>query len=149
MGKSAKLSQVPNGPAFNATKTSSQTFATGAASKVLFNNEEYDTNSNYDTSTGRFTPTVAGYYQINSAVVCSGASGIGLLSIYKNGLEIKRGVQTSQGSPSLIYGQNVSGLVYCNGSTDYIEIYIYFSSAGVTADTGGSSYFDAHLGRPA
>ena len=37
--------------------------------KVSLNAEYYDTNSNFNTSTYKFTPTVAGYYQINAGVL--------------------------------------------------------------------------------
>ena len=34
----------------------------------------------------------------------------------------------------------ISGLVYCNGSTDYIEIYVYMNSSSNIIYNGGDSF---------
>ena len=52
-----------NGPAFSAYKTSNQTISVNTWTKSTFTVEEWDTNSNYDTTNSRFLPTVAGYYR--------------------------------------------------------------------------------------
>jgi hypothetical protein len=150
MGKAREVARLPNGPAFSAKKTSAQTFSTNAYSKVIFNSEDFDTANCYDTTAARFTPTVAGYYQINATVLsASGASAVGLVSIFRNGTEFKRGLQLNLAAGSLAFGLGVSGLVYCNGTTDFVEINVFFSGAGVTADTGGVTYFDGFLARMA
>jgi hypothetical protein len=101
--------------------------------KATLNAEYYDTNNNFNTSTNRFTPTVAGYYQINAVVSLGSAGGTypsgGQVAIFKNG----SGVWGNQiASPSnQILSCSCSGLVYMNGSTDYLELYGYM--------TGGSS----------
>ena len=61
-----------NGPAFYAYRTATQTgIASATFTKIQLNVELFDTNSNYDNVTNyRFTPTVAGYYQVNFSVVC-------------------------------------------------------------------------------
>ena len=56
-----------NGPAFSAYQSTQQTGISSATfTKVNFQTEEFDTNSNFASST--FTPTIAGYYQINSVI---------------------------------------------------------------------------------
>ena len=107
-----------NMPAFSAYAGTVTSLSGGAFTKVLFDTEEFDTNSNFASS--KFTPTVAGYYQINSSV--SVGTGTQLVcSIYKNGSEYKRGTNITVSS-----NQSVSSSVlYCNGSTDYVEIYCY------------------------
>jgi hypothetical protein len=133
------------GPAFSAYKSSAQTPTSATFTKVTFETEEWDTNSNFASS--RFTPTVAGYYQINSVVNYSLNANTCLISIYKNGSEYKRGVQVSIGSQGSA-AVNVSGGVYLNGSTDYVEIYIYQQSAtAITTNT--TTYFDGALVRAA
>jgi hypothetical protein len=115
-----------NGPAFRANTVTAQTFTTSTFTKVAYNVEEFDTNSNYDPTTNyRFTPTVAGYYQINANVSMGGGSvGYVQCSIYKNGGAYAGG----SGIPN---NGNVGGMVsastviYCNGSTDYIEFYVW------------------------
>jgi hypothetical protein len=134
-----------NGPAFSASKTTSQTIGSNTQTKVQYNNEQWDTNNNYDNTTNyRFTPTVAGYYQINAAIFYGSNSTICFLVIFKNGSAFKRGAQLESNN----YGVSVSGQVYLNGSTDYVEIYV-FTQGGSTLDSGAPNYFDGVLVRAA
>ena len=70
------------GPAFSAYQSSAQSVTSSTYTKILFQTEDFDTNSNFASST--FTPTVAGYYQISAAVLPSTATSQTLVSIYKN-----------------------------------------------------------------
>src|SRR5210317_1629772 len=54
-----------SGPAFSAYQSSAQTIAGYTFVKMNLQTEEFDTDSCFDTSLSRFTPTVAGYYQVN------------------------------------------------------------------------------------
>ena len=54
-----------NGPAFSAYANAATSLTNGAFTKISFQVEDYDTNNNFASS--RFTPTVAGYYQISAA----------------------------------------------------------------------------------
>jgi hypothetical protein len=121
-----------NGPAFSAyANATGQTITSGSQQKVLFQTEEFDTNSNYASS--RFTPTVEGYYQLNAEVRLDGASGTGemMIVLYKNGAEYKRGTN-QQGTQiaTNFWAMTVSSLAYANGSTDYFEIYVQQGSGG-------------------
>lgn len=142
-----------NGPAFSAYRNTAQSINGGTFTKVQADVEEFDTASNYDSSTNyRFTPTVAGYYQINAEVKMAGSSATLIVSIYKNGAEAKRGNQ-SGGAASSGQAASVSCLIYLNGSTDYIEMYVFQSSGGALNIEGGNngtaSYFQAFLARAA
>jgi hypothetical protein len=141
-----------NMPAFSANTVTAQSFASSTFTKVQYNVETFDTNSNYDPTTNyRFTPTVAGYYQINANVSFAGSAvGYAQMGIYKNGGFTVGG----SGIPNnvTIGGLcNVSSVVYCNGSTDYIEIYAWQSSGGALAlQTGaGNNTFSGCLVRGA
>ena len=70
MGKSQKLGNMPNAPAFSATRTSTnQSFTSAVWTKVECQTEEFDTASAYDNATNfRFTPQVAGYYQVSGTL---------------------------------------------------------------------------------
>jgi hypothetical protein len=77
-----------NMPAFSAYQNSAQSIPNTTWTKVLFEVEEFDTNSNFASS--RFTPTVAGYYQLTSQFNIQGiASGRNMFVIYKNGSEYR------------------------------------------------------------
>jgi len=107
-------------PAFAAYANANISMANNTATKILFQTEEFDTNSNFASST--FTPTVAGYYQINAAISFGGwVSTYTFTIIYKNGSEYKRGSATANNLSGL--NGIVSSIVYLNGSTDYVEIY--------------------------
>ena len=136
-------------PAFSAYQSTAQSVTTSTFTKLSQQSEDFDTNSNYDNVTNyRFTPTVAGYYQINcSFALSTGDATIFLVSVYKNGSEFKRGVQFGTGGSQSV----VSVLMYLNGTTDYVESYGYQGS-GVSKTSSGSSlstYFQASMVRSA
>lgn len=110
-------------PAFSATASGNQTISTGTATKVVYDSEDFDTNSNF--SSNRFTPTVAGYYQLNYNIVASNAAASSetWIAIYKNGSNWQWGLDTNS-ITNHYWTLNASSLVYLNGSTDYVEVYM-------------------------
>lgn len=115
------------GPAFRAYVASVQSINSGATTKIQFNGESFDTNGDFDSTTNyRFQPKVAGYYQINLAVGFS-AMGVGeiILQINKNGSVYQFG---SDVVGTTTYIASMSTLIYMNGSTDYVEGYVYQAS---------------------
>ena len=136
-----------NMPAFIAYSTATQTFSSGTWTKAQFNNKLYDTNSNFDATTNyRFTPTVAGYYQINSIFPITTGMNYAQIAIYKNGSAYKS-LYTYQTQG---YSIQISDIVYFNGSTDYIEIYINPSATSTNnSATQTTSSFSGCLVRTA
>jgi hypothetical protein len=140
-----------NGPAFSAYQSVSQTLSSGTFTKIQLQAEEFDTASCFDSTTNyRFTPTVAGYYQITGGVGINVGSGGGIVEIYKNGTRYKRGVATSAVGGITLHIE-ASALVYMNGSTDYVELYGYQNSGGTAPTWDGTeyNYFQAFLARSA
>jgi hypothetical protein len=137
-----------NGPAFSAYAATGVSMANSVPTKILFQTEDFDTNSNYDATTARFLPTVAGYYQVTATMSAPTSA-----SAYFNALIYKNGVlyATSPLSGAVgIYVSQVTALVYCNGSTDYIEAYGSQSSGGtITSNTGTSYKFQGCMVRAA
>ena len=141
-----------NQPAFSAYLTTAQTgVSVSTWTKCNLDTEEFDTNNNFASS--RFTPTIAGYYQVNGAVDVS-ASGTDpvyfQIAIYKNGTAYKttylyHTVTTLRGN------SNVSSVIYMNGSTDYLEMYGYGSgSTGTLFNSGiSNTYFNGCMIRTA
>lgn len=137
-------------PAFSAYGNSIQSTTSGVITKMQINTEEFDTANCFDNSTNyRFTPNVAGYYQVNGAIGYANQSAFTLVYIYKNGSEFKRGTQTY--STASLNRYSVTALVYLNGSTDYIELYGLQNSGGSlnTDATQQTLYFQAFLARAA
>ena len=143
MTAAVTLATLGNGPAFSAWQSSAQTLTSNVLTKILYQSELWDTNSNYDTSTSRFTPTVAGYYQINAAVCTGASSSQQLLAIYKNGALYQR-----NDIPSININQ-ISSIVSLNGSTDYIEIYASFGTGQITSANVNLNWFNGALVRSA
>ena len=134
-----------SGPAFRAFRnTSTQSLTSGTWTKVQFNAETFDTDSCFDSSTNyRFTPTKAGYYQINLNVYLSGTSNPGyiLCSIYKNGSSYSK-------HEVMLNGQNyastaASDIVYFNGSSDYVEGYALQQYASTITNASDLTNFSA------
>ena len=122
-----------NMPAFSAYISGYQgSVAQSTWTKISLSAENFDTNNNFNTSTYRFTPTVAGYYQFNGyasfGTIGATNPNNGIVAIYKNG----GSVTSSQYSSGTNAGFNLSTsiLVYMNGSSDYVELYGYMTGSG-------------------
>ena len=136
------------GPTFFAYKSSAQSLSTGVQ-KITYDSTRWNVDSAYDTSTSRFTPQVAGYYQINAGwYVITALETEGVVYLYRDGSSYSvidniigaAGVRAFTGSQ----------LVYMNGSTNYLEVYAY-SSRALDTGTGATNptYFSASLVRKA
>lgn len=134
-----------NGPAFSAYLGTNQSLSANTATKLNFDTERFDTNSNYSTADKRFTPLVGGYYQVNITFI-GGNSNDAIVILYKNGAEV-----SSASSYATATGArpNHSNIVYMNGSTDYIEAYGYTVSATTLTAGSVNSSFSAALVRSA
>lgn len=131
--------------------TSDQTITSGVWTKVQLNSEEVDTAGCFDPTTDyRWTPNVAGYYQTSFAVEFSAAGALSAIitSVYKNGTADHYG-SYSPGVSSVAGASAGSGLVYMNGTTDYLELWAL--AVGTTPKVVNSpvTKFMAFLARPA
>lgn len=143
------------GPAFSAYLSGQQSISSATWTKLTAGLEEFDTANCYDNSTNyRFTPNVAGYYQVNGAITLSASSGTktdATIAIYKNGSVSKRGSYVIANTTSDVE-MIVSAIIYLNGSTDYVELYGYLG--GATSPKFGNAnaeatYFQAAMIRGA
>ena len=137
------------GPAFSAKSGSNQTASAGVNTTLIFGTEDFDTHNCYDTSTGRFTPTVAGYYQLNASVEsnAAGADTYFIIQFYKNGSWYSAGTNypCNASAGPIAHG---SVLVYLNGSTDYIDVHAQRQNAA-TFYSGNGTRFNGALVRAA
>ena len=141
-----------NGPTFSAYTSGNFSVSNDTATKVPYNTEDWDTASCYNTTNYRFTPNVAGYYQVNAALFIAPPDAVTsgyILILYKNGAEYK---QLDRDQFEIYFNQIASGsaIVYLNGTTDYIEIFIYQNSGGTRtlgSASGVPNYFQASLAR--
>jgi hypothetical protein len=133
-------------PAFSAYNSAATALSAGTTTKVLFATEEFDTNSNFASS--RFTPTVAGYYQLNASVFVSANNAILLTIITQNTGNSKSGNAVNIATPSQQCSV-VSTIMYFNGSSDYAEVFAYSGSAVNTFNAAQYTYFQGALIRSA
>jgi hypothetical protein len=145
MTNAVNVAALGSGPAFRASTTSTQSISSGTWTKIVYDTKEWDTNTNYSTANARFTPTVAGYYQLSGGVLVNNNQTIYLV-IYKNGVSntwlALTGTATVRGS----WG---SALVYANGTTDYFEMYVYLGGAQTLNGSAEQNYFTGALSRAA
>ena len=138
--------KISGGPAFRAYPNAATSLGTSTLVKVLFQVEDFDTDNCFASS--RFTPNVAGYYQMSSTVRADIASQSALhLYSYKNGSTYATGSFTGVVSQSV--SSTISTLVYLKGSTDYFEIYCYSSVTGNIFVDSVQTWFAGCLVRPA
>jgi len=134
------------GPACSYYQSTVQSLPNGANTTVNFQTKEFDTDNAFNTSTSIFQPKVAGIYQINACVYSPTFSAAeAFISIYRNGVQWKRGVDLNGTAVMSHYTSTVSSLVSLNGGSDYIEIRIYQSTgAGISTSSGSAlTYFNA------
>jgi hypothetical protein len=142
-----------NGPAFSAYLASQQNLTPSTYTKVTINTETFDAGACFDTSTNRFTPNVAGYYLVNAVIAFNSTANNPTSAqslIYKNGSSVK---EAAGASPASRFTGVATGIVYMNGTTDYLEAYAYAAGGTGTlyVQVSGSAYtyFDACLIRSA
>lgn len=143
-----------NGPAFRAyfNSGSNQTITTGTNTKIALNTEVFDTSNCFDSTTNyRFTPNVAGYYQFNAVIYASASGGLAYnyIQLYKNGNQDSAAIYGPYSGASNV--GSLSSLIYLNGSTDYVELWVQVSGTGtVTYNPGYSlTYLSGFLARSA
>jgi len=131
-----------NTPAFMANLASGQSISDGASTKVNMSTEIFDTDSKYDNSNYRFTPTVAGKYFVYAQIMLTayGADGTAAgLQIKKNGSTIHESYERSAQNNNFDFYIHISATVVLDDD-DYIEIFALQSSGSSKTIYQGSLY---------
>ena len=123
-----------NTPAFSAERSGAQTVSNETRTTILFNNEFYDSSSAYDTSTGKFTPQVAGKYFINANIGLDAQANDnyywGFIELYKNSTFVAESQQDQRnGGAARTATATVTCVVDMNGSSDFVLIQGYISAS--------------------
>ena len=130
-----------DGPAFFAYSATTTTLTAAADVKIILDTKAFDTNNNFSTANSRFTPTVAGYYQVNGIMTVNYWTGTILICyIMKNGNYYAIG---NSGYPQSVGGVHVtvSAVVNMNGTTDYLEMYGFnYAASSNNVVTAGQVY---------
>jgi hypothetical protein len=120
-----------SGPSVSAYVGSSQTVSAATWTKINYDTERWDTDNCYDTTNKRFTPTTAGKYQVNIIQLLYDGADY-RIDVYKNGSSVRMvtivGTEVSDLNPTL----GNSFMIDMNGSTDYLEVYVFMRKSGGT-----------------
>lgn len=114
-----------------------QTIADAVSTKIQFTTEVSDTDGVYDNATNyRYQPNVSGKYLVHSETMWTTTLGSGILGagLFKNGVEYAFPLDSSGGTSP---GEHMTIIVDMNGSTDYLEFYVFQNSGG-NADLAGA-----------
>ena len=133
-----------NPPVFSGYGVNQITFPAGSWTKVVIDTKETDTNNNFNTTlaagfSGRFTPTIPGYYQLNGSIqlsVGAPATQSAIFAIYKNGIEFRRGSRMPMSTAGM--GLTISQIVSANGTGDYFELYLNQGSSSTVVNENGT-----------
>jgi len=122
-----------NTPAFQARRSTGFQFSDNTDTKVTGFAEDFDTDNNF--ASDRFTPTTAGKYFVTIQGSIQGVSNYDMynanINLRKNGTELlKTSSQGNASSRSNRYGLSLSLIVDMNGSSDYLEMYVYLNNVG-------------------
>ena len=128
-----------NTPAFRAGRSSAQSISNSTHSVVIFNSEQFDTNSAYDTSNGRFTVPVGeggkyffyGHFRFQSVNTFDTA-----IEIHKNGSQIAHIEYASNGGYPSCQASYIGDLA----EGDYIQLTAYQTSGSSKDLTGNINY---------
>ena len=107
-------------PSFSAYQSVAQSIPSAVFTKLQFQTEEHNLSAAFVNN--RFTPQVSGEYQISAGGSFAVSLTNVLCSVYKNGSSYKRGTLGT------LRSSYVSTTVYLNGSTDFIEVFIFQGS---------------------
>ena len=140
-----------NTPAFQAVRTSSQNFSHETETKAQFDVETFDTAGAYDNSTNyRFTPQTAGKYYVYTRCQIDAQAASNLknaaASIYKNGSTHLQSEMNEADNQAQNINVSVHGVVDMNGSSDYVEVYVYGSDESGSPRLKGSSFTESLFG---
>lgn len=108
------------------------------STKLVYNKTNFDTDSIWNSGNNRIIPTRAGYFLVCASIqLPSDVAYTFHLYVYKNGSQYDEIAETNYvpESTAIRSGQT---LVYCNGTTDYIEIYVKQGSGGALLFEAGN-----------
>jgi len=137
-------------PAFCAERNGDQGISYSVRTTVKFNNEIFDSSNAYSTTSGTFTPQVAGKYYISANCQLTSSQNdilnYSFIELYKNSSVVTESVHNNLNNPGKIDNHTVIAIVDMNGSTDNVSIqaFINVAAGGYTAAIRDMSTFQAY-----
>ncbi len=135
-------------PSFSAYKSAQQNGITGLV-KITWDSEEFDTNSNFDSTTNyRFQPTAAGKYLLTASIHWNnaGANDDIILHLYEDGASIKYVAELADDTTPTM---QITAIVNANGSSNYYELFtenVTRNTANLTGTITESYFMGSRIG---
>jgi hypothetical protein len=145
---------ISGGPAFHAHLFSStQSITGGSSTKFIATTKLYDTAGAFNNTASpvtlngltvpaySFMPPVAGYYQLSGMVQMANNSTVNTVDFFRNNsFDQNNGLRGFLGTSQ---GPATSGVMYLNGTTDYVDMRIYANTTVSLMSQAGANYFQA------
>jgi len=143
---------VPKVPAFRIIRSANQSLTDDTWNQIVFDSVDLDNMNNFNTSTSRYTPTVAGWYTFNIILYLSVNTNLNrwIGSISKNSAGYGSGrvwdTDLYDNTQNAYQTMNGSRMYYMNGSTDFVEAWCFIdATSGTPVISSGQSTFEGHL----
>ena len=138
-------------PAFRVIMSSDLSLTNNVERTVEYDQATFNTHPEwFNNSTHRYTPLIAGYYQIiyNVSISSSGATGYYSLLVTQDSTVAQIRWVGSSGAVTL-FRHSGNDLIYFNGTTDYVEHRVRFIGTSATLSSVDSvTYMTGFLVRP-
>ena len=147
---SAGVVTQPAKPMFKVKQSNDQAISHATPTVVQFDNlthaEAFDIGGYFNTSNYRYIPQVAGYYFFATTVtIKSTAPDYIIIFIRKNAITMYRNVGMENPPQNVHVPCHVSGIVYMNGSSDYVNVEVQHLH-GSDADTNSTFEYSNFTG---
>ena len=140
-----------NAPAFMAHNNGSTTLSCATSTGVEvtnFNTEMFDSDSAFNTTTGRFTPQVAGKYFFTASIYMTNAPvavNFSYIIIGKNNsFSLNTTNEVGFIDRNSLTNISVNGIIEMNGTTDFVSVQFQQQSGG-SINIGGASGASLHF----
>lgn len=128
---------------FSVYRAAAHTSSSALPTTITHDTKLFDTSSAFNTSNGRYTAPVSGYYYFNAMAGNTVASGtIMYCSFFVNGVAAKNGAVDTPTAGNTRFV--VSGLIFLNAG-DYIDHRFQGGGGSVMATNRDNCYFEGYL----
>jgi hypothetical protein len=125
---------LTNPPIFSGYQSAAQSIGNNTLVAAALDTTFIDTYGGHSnvTNNSRYIPTVSGFYiVVGTYGAAANSTGNRFVQIFKNGTQVNLGQNGGQAANSANSGAlQVLTIVQCNGTTDYVETYLFQNSGG-------------------
>ncbi len=129
---------------------SNQTINASTYTKLNLNTVAFDIDTEWNSAQNRFQPSTAGYYVVNAVVGWYATASFGMTlraELRKNNVAVTISQNLIYYNSDFNQSSTLVDVIYMNGTTDYLEVYVWQNQAIAFSILGTSSqtYFTAFM----